>query len=146
MDLAAFAVPGLGVVLIGWVASMMQGERAELTRRRLEAEVGREAPVDHDTADGADACGPTPDLAYERPDEREDERTSERNPTARVAARAEVRRLLKRHGNALTAKRVQERTGVSISRARTLLREERGLRLVGAAGRAAERPAAEVER
>jgi hypothetical protein len=39
MDLAAFAVPGLGVVLIGYVASMMQGERAELTRRRLEAQV-----------------------------------------------------------------------------------------------------------
>lgn len=39
MDLLAFAVPGLGVVLIGYVASMMQGERAELTRRRLEAEV-----------------------------------------------------------------------------------------------------------
>src|SRR5215472_9836754 len=38
MDLAAFAVPGLGVVLIGWVASMMQGERAELNRRRLEGE------------------------------------------------------------------------------------------------------------
>jgi hypothetical protein len=38
MYLAAFAVPGLGVVLIGWVASMMQGERAELTRRRLEGE------------------------------------------------------------------------------------------------------------
>lgn len=38
MDLAAFAVPGLGVVLVGWIASTMQGERAELRRRQLDAE------------------------------------------------------------------------------------------------------------
>ncbi len=86
------------------------------------------------------------DTAEEQPAELADERTGERNPTARVAARAEVRRLLNRHGNALTAKRIHDRTGVSISRARALLREERGLRLVGAAGRANEPPAAEAER
>lgn len=38
-DLAAFAVPGLGVVVIGYVASMMQGERADLLRRQYEAEL-----------------------------------------------------------------------------------------------------------
>lgn len=37
-DLFAFAVPGLGVVVIGYIAAMMQGERAELHRRRLESE------------------------------------------------------------------------------------------------------------
>ena len=45
MDLVAFAVPGLGVVLIGYVASMMQGERAELQRRRLEAEASGASPA-----------------------------------------------------------------------------------------------------
>jgi hypothetical protein len=59
MDLAAFAVPGLGVVLIGYVASMMQGERAELQRRRLEAEASW-PPVEggeHQSREGGGGAG-----------------------------------------------------------------------------------------
>jgi hypothetical protein len=59
MDLAAFAVPGLGVVLIGWVASMMQGERAELTRRRLEGEAESAAGSAEPSTDG----GQSPEVA-----------------------------------------------------------------------------------
>jgi hypothetical protein len=39
MDLLAFAVPGIGVVVIGYIASMMQAEKAELRRRQLEGEL-----------------------------------------------------------------------------------------------------------
>jgi uncharacterized protein DUF2637 len=46
------------------------------------------------------------------------------NRIARVPARAEVRRLLRRHGDALAVERVTERTGVSIRHAKKLLREE----------------------
>lgn len=56
------------------------------------------------------------------------------NRIARVPARVEVRRLLKRHGAALTARRISQRTGVSIQHARKLLREERGPRVVRQAG------------
>jgi uncharacterized protein DUF2637 len=56
------------------------------------------------------------------------------NRPARLPARVLVRRLMKRHGNALTAAQVARRTGVSISHARRLLRQERGLRVVEAPG------------
>jgi hypothetical protein len=74
---------------------------------------------------------------------RAEERAGERNPTARVPARAEVRRLLRRHGSALTAERIKERTGVSISRARTLLREERGPHVVDGGDSAVRRTGAD---
>lgn len=61
MDLAAFAVPGLGVVLIGWVAAMMQGERAELTRRRLEGEAEAAAAGGADPAPKAGRRPGAPD-------------------------------------------------------------------------------------
>lgn len=58
------------------------------------------------------------------------EPVDEPNRQARVSARAEVRRLLRRHGNALKPEQVARRTGVSIPHARRLLRQERGLRVV----------------
>jgi hypothetical protein len=141
MDLAAFAVPGLGVVLIGWIASMMQGERAELTRRQLEAEAETTGAADLVTdetggdnppvAEGGEHVG---EPAGERAD---GESEDVRNPRPHQPARVEVRRQLGRHRGAVTedelrrlAGRVAERTGVSIPRARRLLREEQQLRLV----------------
>jgi hypothetical protein len=112
------AVPGVVAVGSGFTLSVLVSTRSRPSTERTDNSAGD--PLD-ERAD---------DWPGDRADERTSERTSERNPAARVAARAEVRRLLKRHGNALTAKRIQERTGVSISRARTLLREERGLRVV----------------
>jgi Protein of unknown function (DUF2637) len=70
-------------------------------------------------------------------DESNSESKREPNRHARVPARAEVRRLLKRHGSALTAERVARRVGVSISHARRLLREERAA--LGATGQEDER-------
>ena len=58
------------------------------------------------------------------------ERPNEPNRHAHVPARAEVRRLLRRHGNALKPEQVARRTGVSIPHARRLLRQERALRVV----------------
>src|SRR5262249_5191162 len=54
-------------------------------------------------------------------------------PPARVPARAEVRRLLKRHGHAVSAEQVVRRTGVSMQHANRLLRQERHLYVVSAA-------------
>jgi hypothetical protein len=69
MYLAAFAVPGLGVVLIGWVASMMQGERAELTRRRLEGEAECAAAEAAASAEPASDGGHSPEgAAIDQPD------------------------------------------------------------------------------
>ncbi len=135
MDLLAFAVPGLGVVLIGYVASMMQGERAELTKRRLEAEADRETLPSDDEADVRES---DEEQRGERAEaERQDERQDERNQQARVPARAEARRLLKRQQGALSrderqrlAGRLAERTGVSIPHAKRLLREEQHLHVV----------------
>ena len=142
MDLLAFAVPGLGVVLIGYVASMMQGERAELTKRRLEAEAdaNAQATLDDDVSEpltGGERPGPD-DLQRHAPD---------RDPIriTRQPARVEVRRLLKRHGDTLTAERVKERTGVSIQHARKLLRQERELRVIAPHTSARPHDAAEVE-
>jgi hypothetical protein len=132
MDLLAFAVPGLGVVLIGWVASMMQGERAEMERRRLLAEAEAEAVTPSQPAT-IEADVPHVDDAPSGEPENEPERDP--NRPAREPARVIVRRLLKRNGNALTAERVRDRTGVSIQHARKLLRQERGLRLVQPEGR-----------
>ncbi len=70
------------------------------------------------------------------------ERGDEPNRQARVPARAEVRRLLRRHGNALKPEQVARRTGVSIPHARRLLRQERGLRVVETP---AGQPGAEAE-
>lgn len=53
-----------------------------------------------------------------------------RNRPARVPARAEVRRMLKRHYNTLTAEQIARRVGVSIPHARRLLRDERRLHIV----------------
>src|SRR5262249_3958123 len=61
------------------------------------------------------------------PDEFSAEQTSMRNRPARVPARAEVRRLLKRNSNAVTAEQIARRVGVSIPHARRLPRE--GLRI-----------------
>jgi hypothetical protein len=140
MDLVAFAVPGLGVVLIGYVASMMQGERAELMKRRLEAEADRGAvePSADDDTDEPHAENPTDREGEERDQERADgESGTVRNPQPHQPARVEVRRQLGRHRGALEeaelrrlAVRVHERTGVSIPRARRLIREEQQPRLV----------------
>jgi hypothetical protein len=64
------------------------------------------------------------------------EAVTEPNRPARVPARAEVRRLLRRHGNAVTPERIAERAGVSIPHARRLLREERVPHVVGAVANA----------
>ena len=143
MDLLAFAVPGLGVVLIGYVASMMQGERAGLTKRRLEAEADAtaRATLDDDVSE--------PLAGGERPAPDDKQRHAPDRDPIRIPhqpARVEVRRLLKRHGDTLTAERVSERTGVSIQHARKLLRQERGLHVIAARTSAAAsgRPA-EVE-
>jgi hypothetical protein len=74
------------------------------------------------------------------------EHEGEPNRRARVPARAEVRRLLKRHGNALTPAHVAKRTGVSKSHARRLLREERGLHVVSAPPRPGSRAGSELKR
>ncbi len=146
MDLVAFAVPGLGVVLIGYVASMMQGERAELTKRRLEAEVYTGAPPEQNAPAIADE---EPATRNDMPDMRcgsseqgaDDEPQEERNPQPRVPARAEVQRLLSQQQGALSddqlhrlAKRVARRTGVSIPHARRLLRDEHRLHVVAERG------------
>jgi hypothetical protein len=59
--------------------------------------------------------------------------TAPPNRPARVPARAEVRRLINRHGAALTAEQVARRTGVSIQHANRLIRQERALHVVGRA-------------
>jgi hypothetical protein len=128
MDLVAFAVPGLGVVLIGYVASMMQGERAELTRQLLEAEAHGGVSTDDSTApasqpanvpaespaydeapgdnpaDEADTAGNPPADEPTEPGGRRaaGDAPDVRNPQPRQPARVEVRRLLSRHHGALT--------------------------------------------
>src|SRR5207302_9233410 len=51
MDLLAFALPGAGVVVIGYIASMMQGEKAELRRRELEGRLDAREPLPRETGD-----------------------------------------------------------------------------------------------
>jgi hypothetical protein len=141
MDMLAFAVPGLGVVLIGYVASMMQGERAEMERRRLLAEAEAEAESRRQPATTETDVEDTDVAPSSEPG---DEPERDPNRPAREPARLIVRKLLKRHGNALTAERIRDRTDVSIQHARKLLRQERGLRVVRPEGRSAT-SATEVE-
>jgi Protein of unknown function (DUF2637) len=68
------------------------------------------------------------------PEQAGDEQPDEPNRHAHVPARAEVRRLLRRHGNRLTPEVVAKRSGVSIPHARRLLRQERALRVVETPG------------
>src|SRR5262249_3801391 len=63
------------------------------------------------------------------------EANSGAKPPARVPARAEVRRLLKRHGRAVSAEQVVRWTGVSMQHANRLLRQERQLYVVSAASK-----------
>jgi hypothetical protein len=85
MDLLAFAVPGLGVVVIGYVASMMQAERAELQRRRLEAEAVRPATaVGQDAV--PDATEPSPPVPTPRQSQPPAGRRTARRRSGRVPA------------------------------------------------------------
>lgn len=97
----------------------------------------RDRGIADEPGSGADAGRrpahqPPPDMIARDAAAEEPESEPDRDPNriARVPARAEVRRLLKRHGAALTARRVSLRTGVSIQHARKLLREERSPRVV----------------
>ncbi len=120
----------------------------------------RGAPVDMSTvwAQLTGAASARPDRVIEASDvpvdggtPADDGQPDERNPQARVPARAEVRRLLRRQRGALSddqlarlAVRVSSRAGVSIPRARRLLREEHQPRVV--TGQPQRTGAAEVDR
>jgi hypothetical protein len=111
----ASAVPGVVAVGSGFTLSVLVSTR----------EVGQRGAGGGDGV-GITIAGGTPEPPPRARDAVEAELPPEPNRLARVAARAEVRRLLRRHGEALTAERVAERTGVSIRHARKLLRQERG--------------------
>jgi hypothetical protein len=72
-DLMAFAVPGAGVVVIGYIASMMQAEKAELRRRQLEGELaagelaGREPATGGVTDERRRKPGPLQQSGHRRP-------------------------------------------------------------------------------
>jgi hypothetical protein len=119
----ASAVPGIVAVGSGFTLSVLVSTRPAALSPRFDQSRG--VPV-------------------EQRDEPQDEQADEPNRPARVPARAEVRRLLKRRGNAVTAEQVADRVGVSIQHARRLLRQERELRVVGARQEAG-RPSAGAE-
>jgi hypothetical protein len=130
-DGATSQITGAWMVVISSVASAVPGVVAVGSGFTLSVLVSTRKPSPGTDATG-DAVGigagdePAP-APLPRPSDVADQApAAEPNRIARVAARAEVRRLLRRSGEALTAERVAERTGVSIRHARKLLRQERG--------------------
>jgi uncharacterized protein DUF2637 len=112
-------VPAIALWLWHTLASGRRPRGAPIDLASVWARVVADRPADAVEAE-------RPALSDQAPaDESNSESKHELNRHARVPARAEVRRLLNRHGRALTAERVAERTGVSIPHARRLMREER---------------------
>ncbi len=151
MDLAAFAVPGLGVVLIGYVASMMQGERAELQRRRLEAEASRPAPAVRERQQRGAMPGDRPEAAQ---GERQPRSASSSRDAGRRAGRvpaSEVLAMVRGARERLVGELEREPSDndvaalvtsgghpISASRTRTYLAKVRAAEQTGEAGAAAE--------